>query len=123
VYEPTLWPTPTAPSALDCTLNWQSPGNGVKYHPRDFFTVGWKVTNTGSATWSPGSVELTYVGGSKLYLSPSVQLKTGVPRGQAVILNAEMRAPRKLDRYTTYWSLRQGTTYFCNLALTIYVEE
>ena len=122
-YVPTLFPTLTAATPLDCRLVWQSPGNGVKYHPRDYFTVGWKVTNIGSATWTPGSVELTYVGGNKLYLSPSAPLKVSVSPGQSVILNAEMRAPRKLDIYTTYWSLRQGNTYFCRLAVTIYVEE
>jgi Ig-like domain from next to BRCA1 gene len=122
-YEVTLWPTPTVPGPLDCRLVWQSPGNFVKYHPRDYFSVGWKVMNTGTVAWSPGKVELAYVGGAKLYLAPTVQLKTPVPRGQAVIWTAEMRAPVKLDRYTTYWSLRQGTTYFCRLALTISVEE
>ena len=122
-YAATLWPTPTAPSALDCRLNWQSPGNGIKFKPRDSFSAGWKVTNTGTATWTPGSVEFDYVGGAKLYIYPRVQLRTGVPPGQSVILTAEMRAPKNLSRYTTYWSLRQESKYFCTVALTIYVEQ
>src|SRR5512143_1402434 len=44
---PTLSPTPTLPSALDCQLNWQSPRNGVTFHKDVSFSAGWKVTNTG----------------------------------------------------------------------------
>ena len=119
---PTPSPTSTALSALDCRLDWQSPGSGIKFDPKESFTVGWKVTNTGSQTWTPGSVEFTYLSGARLHRDSVVQLKSSVPPGQSVILTAEMRAPRNSTGYKTYWSLRQGDVFFCRLSLSIYVE-
>ncbi len=119
---PPLTSLPTAPSPLSCKLNWQSPKNHVIYNAGDVFTMGWNVTNTGSTTWNPSSVEFTYVGGAKLYDGPLVHLKASVSPGQSVVLSVEMRAPRNSTTYTTYWSLRTGSTYFCPLALWIYVQ-
>lgn len=113
---------PTAASPLACKLNWQSPGNYIRYDPKDDFTVGWKVTNTGTITWDPGSVEFTYVSGAKLYDFPLVRLTTSVSPGQSVILSVHMRAPKNSTTYTTHWSLRMGSKYFCPLSLWIYVE-
>ncbi len=115
-------PTPTPLSALDCKLLWQSPGNGIVYEPNEAFTIGWRVRNTGTAAWNTNSVEFTYVGGSRLYDYPLVQLKTSVAPGQDVVLSVHMRAPRNSTTYKTYWSLRQGDTYFCHLMLWIYVD-
>jgi len=121
-----LWflpnPIPTVRSQLDCQLIWQSPGNGAKYKARQEFTVGWKVRNTGTASWDADSVEFTYLGGAKLYDYPVVHLKTIVPPGQEVVLSVHMRAPRNSTKYTTYWSLRQRDTFFCRLMLSIYVK-
>lgn len=119
---PTLSPTSTAVGALDCRLDWQSPGSGIEFDAKEGFTVGWKVTNTGSQTWSPGSVEFTYVSGAQLHRDPVVQLKSSVPPGQSVILTAEMRAPRNSTLYTTFWSLREGDIFFCRVSLSIYVQ-
>lgn len=121
VYPP-QYPAPTMPSVLDCRLMWQSPGNGITYDPDDAFTVGWKVVNTGSAVWDPNNVVFTYLGGAKLYDYALVHLKASVAPGQAVILSVHMRAPRNSTLYTTYWSLRQGNTFFCVLMLSIYVD-
>lgn len=121
-----LLPTPSLTStvqpALDCRLEWQSPGNGLKVNPQDLFTAGWKLTNTGTETWTPGSVEFAYVGGAKPSHDSVVQLKGSVSPGQSVILTAEMRAPRNSTTYTTFWSLRQGATYFCRVSVSIYVK-
>jgi hypothetical protein len=119
---PSSTPTPTVPSELDCKLNWQSPGNGITYQPKEHFTVGWKVTNNGTAAWDAGSVVFTYLGGAKLYDYALVHLQTTVAPGQAVILSVPMRAPRNSTKYTTYWSLRRGDTFFCRVMLSIYVE-
>lgn len=129
---PTPWPTwiilysspvPTAtPSReLDCKLNWQSPADGATYDAKDSFSVGWNITNTGTAVWSPGSVEFIYLAGAKLYDNPLVHLPETVSPGQAVVLSLEMRAPKNSTTYTTRWSLRRGDTYFCPLSLSIYV--
>lgn len=115
-------PTPTVPNRLDCKLVWQSPGNGISYAPNHAFTVGWKVMNNGTDTWDAGSVEFTYLRGARMYDYALVHLKTSVSPGQAVILSVPMRAPNKSDGYTTYWSLRQGDTFFCPVTLTIFVQ-
>jgi hypothetical protein len=102
-------------------LIWQSPGNYITYVPREEFTIGWNVRNTGTEVWNVGSVVFTYLRGAKLYDYYLVQLETSVFPGQAVILSVHMRAPRNFTMYTTYWSLRQGDTFFCPLMLSIYV--
>ena len=114
--------TATALSALDCKLDWQSPGNGLWLDPGEDFPVGWKVTNTGTSTWDPESVEFTYLSGARLYRDSLVKLDSSVPPGASVILTVDMHAPRNSTTYTTYWSLRQGDTYFCRVGVSIYVE-
>ncbi len=119
---PPLVSLPTALSPLSCKLNWQSPRNHVIYNKGDSFTVGWSVMNTGTTTWSPGSVEFTYVSGARLQAEPLVGLKSSVATGQSIVLTVGMRAPRNSTTYTTHWSLRMGDTYFCPLTLWIYVQ-
>jgi hypothetical protein len=119
---PSPSPTPTVPSELDCELIWQSPSNRVSYAPEQHFTVGWQVTNNGTAAWDANSVVFTYLGGAKLHKDELVHLQTTVAPGQAVVLSVPMRAPRNSTKYTTYWSLRQGDTFFCRLMLSIYVK-
>ncbi len=113
---------PATPRLLDCRLNWKSPGDGIIYDPGDTFTVGWDVTNTGSQAWDSNTVEFTWVGGAKMYDFPVVRLKASVAPGEEVVLSVHMRAPQNSTLYTTHWSLRQGTTYFCGLTESIYVD-
>jgi hypothetical protein len=119
---PSLTPTPIVPPELDCELNWQSPGSGITFAPRESFTVGWNVTNTGTANWGSASTEFTYVSGARIHHNSSEPLETSVSPGQAVVLTAEMRAPRNPSKYTTTWGLRRGDTFFCSLTVSIYVE-
>jgi len=107
---------------LDCRLEWQSPGSGIQYKSGDHFSVGWKVTNTGTATWSPGTVEFTYLGGAKLHRDPLVELEASVSPGESVVLTADMRAPKNSTKYSTYWGLRRGDTFFCRVTVWIYVQ-
>jgi hypothetical protein len=107
---------------LDCRLNWQSPGNGIEFEPQEYFSVGWDVTNTGSATWFPDRVVFTYLSGAKLHRDPLVKMDDIVSPGQQVILSVEMQAPHNSTKYTTYWSLREGDIYFCRLFVSIYVN-
>lgn len=119
---PTPSSTATAAHPLDCRLDWQSPGNGLQVNPDQLFTVGWHVTNTGTDTWSPGSVSFTYLGGTKPNRDTVIGLKFSVAPGQSVTLTAEMKAPRNSTLYTTYWGLRQGDTFFCRVSVSIYVK-
>jgi hypothetical protein len=122
LFLPPQTPVTAVPKKLDCRLVWQSPRNGVTFDPLETFSAGWKIMNTGSTTWDENTVEFTYLGGAKLYDDPLVRLKASVPPGQAVVLSVEMKTPRNPTRYTSYWSLREGNTFFCTLMLSIYVE-
>jgi hypothetical protein len=102
-------------------LVWQSPGNDITYAPDEEFTAGWRVRNTGTDTWDADSVVFTYLRGAKLYDYALVHLETSVAPGQEVILSVHMRARKEPTKYTTYWSLRQGNTFFCPVMLSIYV--
>jgi hypothetical protein len=114
--------TATPPVGLACRLDWKSPGNGYELDPDERFTAGWKLTNTGIETWTPGNVIFTYVSGAQLHNDAVVQLDRSVPTGSSVILSARMRAPENSTLYSTYWSLRQGDVFFCRVSVTIYVE-
>ena len=101
---------------------WQSPRNGANYNPAAKFTVGWKVTNNGTAVWDAGSVVFMYLGGAKLHNDELFPLQTTVGPGQSIVLSVPMKAPRNSTKYTTYWGLRRGDSFFCRLMLSIYVQ-
>jgi hypothetical protein len=100
----------------------QSVQNGTHYKSREPFSISWKVRNTGTAGWVPGTVDFTYIAGTKMYQYPLVQLRGTVDPGNIAHLIADMRAPRNPGKYSTTWSLRQGDNYFCHVSLTIYVD-
>lgn len=115
--------TPTTTTQFDCDLVMQSPANGAVLKPREHFTAGWKLQNTGTVSWNPGSVEFTYVAGTKMYQDPLVHLTYGVNPGDSTVLSVDMRAPVNSTTYTTSWALKVGKIYFCRVRLTIYVQE
>jgi hypothetical protein len=96
--------------------------NGSHYKSREEFSISWKVRNTGTTGWDPGSVDFTYIAGTRMYQYPLVQMQGTVAPGNITLLMADMRAPRNPGRYSTTWSLRQGDTYFCHVGLTIFVD-
>jgi len=117
-------PSPAAAGGpeLDCKVNWQSPRNRTKVEPRAEFTVRWNVTNTGSAAWDPGVVDLAYSGGTRMYYEPVIPLTQVVAPGEDVTLTVDMKALRDTRSYATSWALRRDDTYFCDLGVRIYVQ-
>ncbi len=115
-------PTPRPPTELNCKLLWQSPPNGAIYNPKDRFTVGWNIRNTGTAPWDVGSFMFVYVGGAHMSLTEVVHLPTTVAPGSTVVLSVPVRAPVNPTLYTMHWGLRQGNVSFCRVTLTIEVE-
>ncbi len=114
--------TPSELGALDCALLMQTVKNGTHYKSGDKFSINWKVRNTGTAGWGTGTVDFTYIAGTKMYQYPLVQLQGTVAPGNIAHLIADMRAPRNPGKYSTTWSLRQGDNYFCHVGLMIYVD-
>lgn len=119
-YLPSITPTPA--HTFDCSLVNQSIANGDEMDPGERFSIGWQVVNTGAASWYPGTVLFTYIGGTKMYLYPTVQLKDAVQPGEMTALTVDMKAPKNSTKYSTFWGLRQGDTVFCRVGLTIYVK-
>ncbi len=117
----TVGPSPTTAPALACQVLAQSIVNGTEFHPQESFSNDWLFANVGSAPWFPGNVDFAYTGGTRMNLSPVVQLRQNVRPGSTVSLNVDMKAPSKPSDYTTFWSLRQGNNYFCRVKLTISV--
>jgi Ig-like domain-containing protein len=114
-------PTSTPAHVLDCKLLSQSVPNGAHFNPKDRFDVAWKVRNTGSADWFPGSIEFVFTGGARLHLSPVVHLQSIVASGDTIALDVDMVAPKNSTKYSTTWALLRGNESFCFVSLTIYV--
>jgi hypothetical protein len=104
-----------------CVLLSQSPEDGSHFDPKKNFAASWKVKNTGASTWDTDSVDFVYDSGAKMHKKQLYDLPTAIPVGQYVTLNVTMLAPKSDGTYTTVWSLRRGTTYFCHVDLTIRV--
>ena len=100
----------------------QSVKNGSHFKAREEFSIAWKVRNTGTAGWIPGTLDFTYFAGTKMYQYPLVQLQVGADPGNVTLLTTDLRAPKNSGKYSTTWSLRQGDNYFCHVSLTIYVD-
>ena len=118
-----LTPTPEAAAAdiLSCRVISQAMRNGRHLGYRERFDMGWKVKNTGNVVWDPASVDFVYSGGSRMYQSATAKLQKSVDPGNNVILVADLLTPKVHGHYTTFWSLRRGTEYFCRVSLTIFV--
>ncbi len=117
-----ITPTGPASSELQCRVISQSIADGTEFKPGERFSVNWKVRNTGSATWFPGSMVWSYIGGTKMHLYSPESLTLTVPPGEETGLSVDMRAPKGSTYYTTSWGLVRGTQAACVVRVTILVE-
>ncbi len=125
-------PTPHAPmetptssgstgKELACKLLMQSIPNNTHFGRNDQFRIGWKVRNSGTTRWDPGTIVFTYYSGSKLYRYLQTELETSVEAGNVAVLVADMVAPSSSGKYVTVWTLRRGDEDFCHVSLAIIV--
>ncbi len=117
----TASPGPT-PSPLQCIVQTQRPADGAYFKPKEHFDINWKVLNTGTDGWDPGSVELVYVAGTRTAMSLAIRLEAPADPGEMAGLVAELVAPKNPGTYSTIWSLRRGKDYFCRVGLKFYVQ-
>lgn len=82
----------------------------------------WNVTNTGTAAWDPGTVDLVFVGGTRMFMRSPIALAESVSPGQSVTLAADMKALRNTSSYVTNFALRRGGTFFCVVGIKIFVQ-
>ena len=125
---PTMTPTITLtpflgafPGDLDCKVRSQSMKNGTHVDARTRFDVGWKVKNTGTATWEPGNTDFMYVDGTRMYQAEALPLPTVVAPGDVIALSAALLSPKHPGTYMTVWALRRGENRFCRVSVEIIV--
>ncbi len=119
----TATPRATATYAYNCTINEQSPAFGDSFPKNAPFDGKWKVTNTGSTTWSRDSVDFKYIGGTKFQDHVDLlDLPNDVAEDQSVTVIIDMTAPNNLGRYSASWAFVQGNQILCLVGLTINVK-
>jgi len=76
--------------------------------PGQSFTKVWRLTNTGTCTWT-NSYAVVWFSGEKLGAPVSVNLSGSVAPGQTVDLGVDMVAPQEAGSYKSYWKLRNAS--------------
>jgi hypothetical protein len=102
-------PIPT--SSLPC--NQASPGepldvtipDGTRFAPGDEFIKTWRITNTGSCTWTT-QYALVWVSGEQMSASTEVGWDFNVAPGELLEISVLMKAPGTPGSYQSGWQLR-----------------
>jgi hypothetical protein len=107
-----------------CRIDEQRPSYGDDFPKNADFDGNWKVTNTGSQTWSASAVDIKYISGTKFQVNGDIfDLPSDVaPNGQYTFI-VDMKAPGSNGRYSTTWAIVQSGTTLCTLPLTIDVTD
>ena len=95
---------------------------GVTFSPRTSFDATWTVKNTGSRKWDRNSVDFVFSNGDQIHKVSGYDLTKNVNVGQTITLEVSMQAPKTPSNYTTYWTLRDGSTNFCKMIANIIVN-
>jgi Ig-like domain from next to BRCA1 gene/SdrD B-like domain len=82
--------------------------DGTVVAPGAQFVKTWRVQNTGSCSWGPGSglSNLAFVGGDALGAPPTVPIPQSVAVGATTDLSINMVAPQAGGTYKSNWKLR-----------------
>lgn len=106
-----------------CQVTRVVPPNGSSFEPRDDFDAIWTVRNNGQKNWDRNSVDYIYSSGAKIHKISGYDLDENVRVGNSLDLGVDMQAPKDPGTYTTTWTMRSGNKTFCNLNLTIVVDD
>jgi hypothetical protein len=100
-----------------------APENGSVYSPREEFTARWLFKNTGRKEWKVDEVFFLYDSGDRFHKVASYGLsdEERLP-GEIAEFILEMRAPKNVGAYTTFWTLKAGDIEFCKVGYTIGVK-
>lgn len=80
--------------------------DGTKFQPGEPFKKTWRITNTGTATWTT-DYSLAFVEGDQLDAA-TTPLPQAVAPGEVVDVSVDMVAPLTPGEYTSYWKLRDA---------------
>lgn len=109
---PTQPPVPTATPLCDraaggADIDVTIPDD-TQMQPGQTFTKIWRLTNTGTCTWT-SEYDAVWFSGEKLGAPLSVPLNGNVAPGQTVDLAVDMVAPQQAGTYQSYWKLRNAS--------------
>jgi len=93
-------PTYRVGNVIDVTY----PDNTV-VKPGASFTKKWKLTNTGTGTWSP-SFKLVFVSGDAMSGPASKMIGLAVPPGQSIDVSVDLVAPSTPKTYQGKWMMQ-----------------
>ncbi|MCC6147951.1 MAG: hypothetical protein IT308_10330 [Anaerolineaceae bacterium] len=118
-------PSPTSGSVIggSCLILETGPSYAAEYPPNASFDTRWKVKNISSSSWTVGTVDFKYLGGTKFYEHESIyDLKAQVDPDGTIDLILDSIAPASPGLYTMSWGLVQGNTALCSMSATIRVK-
>jgi len=100
-----------------------NPTNGTSFDPRVSFIATWKIKNNGKKEWDRKIVDYIYQSGDKFHKISGYDLSKSVPVGVTTDITVDMEAPKNPGTYTTYWTLKNDSSEFCKVSLSIVVKE
>lgn len=130
--EPTMLPTPTAvstnPTSVPppaCTFKAQyvadvTIADNSIVAPGQQFTKTWRLKNTGTCAWGPGTElhQIVFVGGDQLGAQPTVELPNVTAAGAEGDISIPMVAPTQAGRYQSDWKLRTNNGVLVGVGAT-----
>ncbi|MCZ2128113.1 MAG: hypothetical protein LC099_10115 [Anaerolineales bacterium] len=124
---PTATPLPTETKLLRsnddlaCQVLSAEPTETLK--PSQKFTAKWTLANIGRSAWDANSADYLYIDGYRLHIQDGYDFPANVSPGNTVELRVGMQAPPSPGKYSTFWVIRMGKTYFCKMQLDINVAQ
>jgi hypothetical protein len=114
-------PTPTN-TEIPCTLKMSAVDvtimDGTLIYVDEVFDKTWRLTNTGTCTWS-ADYKLTFSSGDQMEGISPVPIGMAVAPNQQIDLTVKMVAPEPIGTHIGYWQLRSPTS---ELVGTVWVE-
>jgi hypothetical protein len=116
-------PSPTV-NPYHCFITTVSPLSGSSITKGKNFDFKVTFRNDGSETWTPSTVDFTYLSGPKFQKSSStIKLSKDILPGQSVKLQVDMTANSARGTQAINWALEQGNgIYFCYVGITLTVK-
>jgi hypothetical protein len=101
----TLAPTPCNRAQYVSDVNYP---DGTEVTINTNFTKTWRITNTGSCTWTSG-YKLIFVTGDKMGAADETQLTNGtIPPGATADISIQLKAPSSAGTYQGYFKFKSS---------------
>lgn len=82
--------------------------DGTQFWPGEVFTKAWRLTNTGSCTWTP-DYRVVFAGGDQMSGPDSAKLNVTVRPGETVDIVIPQKAPANKGAYVGAWKLANAS--------------